>query len=531
MQVVNDFPNLDWQAGFEWSSGAVPTSSDDVLLRDAIRPEASGTIHSLTMDNSFLIVESPFTATDGVMLSGNSEIDIFAASLTASTLSGYDIQPGTAPLVFLYAGASINAAISNIDLRVVLDSPRSFISGQVSDSSITVGGGAVLELGSAVVDSTVAFAGSPATLQLDDPSGVSSSSTLDIGLRDIIDLRGVEATAASYDGHTLTVTKNGGGTLTFTVSGDLAADHVTFTTDGQGGTNLFWTQGVPDGPPLPPINLSDGQVQNGYENATRDVSTQSLTGYTQAGATVTVYDGTHELGTTTADGSGDWTFRLGHLTDGAHSLTATAANAAGTGAPSAALAFTVVTVAPNPFVLYINQVGANWQIFGYTDPNLKIALSDNGTQIGTATADSRGVWSVTVPLSASLTHDFSASSTDAAGNVGTSPGETLFSLRSAPLVGGAGNDVLIAWQSDTLTGGAGHDTFVVDGVFTTRAITDFTPGTDVLELDASAYHNYGWVMSHSTQVGADTVIDVGGHSLTLDGVTRTSLHASDFIFA
>jgi hypothetical protein len=286
------------------------------------------------------------------------------------------------------------------------------------------------------------------------------------------------------------------------------------------------------GPPPPPTGLADAAIVSGYVNAAHDTTTQTLTGDAQAGATVAVFDGAHGLGQALVDGSGHWTLTLGRLADGAHSLTAETISAGETSAASTALAFTVDTHAPVPDVLYINRAGANWTIYGYTDANASVALSDNGVQVGVGHADSRGVWAITVPLSASALHSFTEHSTDAAGNIGASTGAAQFSLASAPLVGGSGDDVLIAWGSDTLTGGAGADRFVVDAVFTHRAITDFSHAQhDVIELDASAYHNYGWVMAHSTQVGTDTVINVNGDLLTLQNVTRTSLQAGDFIFA
>src|SRR5204862_297563 len=69
------------------------------------------------------------------------------------------------------------------------------------------------------------------------------------------------------------------------------------------------------------------------------------------GSTVTVYDGGTPLGTTTADGGGDWSFTVpgaAALGDGTHSITATATDAAGnTSPPSAALSLVIDTQAPS----------------------------------------------------------------------------------------------------------------------------------------------------------------------------------------
>ena len=76
-------------------------------------------------------------------------------------------------------------------------------------------------------------------------------------------------------------------------------------------------------------------------------NTLTLTGTAQANSTVRVYDGATLLGTATANGSGAWSFTTAALADGAHSLTATATDAAGNvSAASAALSVTIDTAAP-----------------------------------------------------------------------------------------------------------------------------------------------------------------------------------------
>ena len=76
-------------------------------------------------------------------------------------------------------------------------------------------------------------------------------------------------------------------------------------------------------------------------------STLTLTGTAEANSTVKVYDGATLLGSATANGSGAWTYTTAALGNGAHSLTATATDAAGnTSAASAAMAVTIDTTAP-----------------------------------------------------------------------------------------------------------------------------------------------------------------------------------------
>ena len=92
--------------------------------------------------------------------------------------------------------------------------------------------------------------------------------------------------------------------------------------------------------PSASFSTDSGTVGDGITND----NTLTLTGTAEASSTVKVYDGATLLGTATANGSGAWSFTTGTLADGAHSLTATATDAAGNiSAASSALAVTVDT--------------------------------------------------------------------------------------------------------------------------------------------------------------------------------------------
>ena len=72
-----------------------------------------------------------------------------------------------------------------------------------------------------------------------------------------------------------------------------------------------------------------------------------MTGTAEADSTVKVYDGSTLLGSATANGSGAWAYTTSALTNGAHSLTATATDAAGnTGSASSAVGVAVNTTVP-----------------------------------------------------------------------------------------------------------------------------------------------------------------------------------------
>jgi hypothetical protein len=88
----------------------------------------------------------------------------------------------------------------------------------------------------------------------------------------------------------------------------------------------------------------------------------------------------------------------------------------------------------------------------------------------------------------------------------------------------------------TLTGGGSYETFVFGPSMKNATITDFVPHTlantnhDVIEFDAGMFSNFSDLLSHATQVGANTVLtDHQGDTFTLQHVTASNLSISDFI--
>jgi hypothetical protein len=64
-------------------------------------------------------------------------------------------------------------------------------------------------------------------------------------------------------------------------------------------------------------------------------------------------------------------------------------------------------------------------------------------------------------------------------------------------------------------------------------ITDFRPGMDKIDLsrtDKFAGADFDELLAAADQIGADTVIDMGEGTLTLEGVDVEDLEADDFIF-
>ena len=100
---------------------------------------------------------------------------------------------------------------------------------------------------------------------------------------------------------------------------------------------------APVAPSIASFSTDSGVVGDGITND----NTLTLTGTAEANSTVKVYDGATLLGTATPMATGAWTYTTAALANGAHSLTATATDAAGNiSAASAALSVTIDTTAP-----------------------------------------------------------------------------------------------------------------------------------------------------------------------------------------
>src|SRR5262249_11504740 len=132
-------------------------------------------------------------------------------------------------------------------------------------------------------------------------------------------------------------------------------------------------------------------------------------------------------------GSGNWSVTSGTLSDGTHSITARATDAAGNTATSAALSVTVDTAAPaapaTPDLTAGSDRGRSGtdHLTANTPPAFTraaeagstVKIVSDGVQVGSGTAASfasaAGI-TITTALSAG-THSITATATDAAGNV------------------------------------------------------------------------------------------------------------------
>ncbi|WP_156490854.1 DUF4347 domain-containing protein, partial [Marinomonas atlantica] len=105
---------------------------------------------------------------------------------------------------------------------------------------------------------------------------------------------------------------------------------------------------APSAPSTPDLSAASDKGSSSSDNKTSD-DTPTLEGTAEANATVTLYDsdGTTPLGSTTANGSGNWSITSSELTDGSHTLSAKVTDSAGNiSIASSTLTVTVDTELP-----------------------------------------------------------------------------------------------------------------------------------------------------------------------------------------
>ena len=254
-----------------------------------------------------------------------------------------------------------------------------------------------------------------------------TGSALDQGIAEAGDLVKV------CDGTTLlgTTTTNATGAWSYTTAPLSDGTHVlTATVTDVAGNTSVASQAVdptiaPPAPPAPAIAAFSPDT--GSVADVTDANVLTLAGTAEANTTVSIYDGSTLLGTTTTNGIGAWSFTTAKLSDGTHNFTATDTDASAiTSVASSALNVTVDTVAPT--VMFTSDVKNSNGSFTVTGTALDkgtveagetIKIYDGTTYLGSTTVDSNGQWSfTTAALSKNehRSHALIATVTDLAGN-------------------------------------------------------------------------------------------------------------------
>ncbi len=124
------------------------------------------------------------------------------------------------------------------------------------------------------------------------------------------------------------------------IPGQITAKMVGATGSGNITLEMITDQGIAGALPDPPVIVSFAPNAGGID----PTSTVTLNGTAEAGSTITVYIGASNLGTTTANGSGNWSFVQTNVSNGTYMYTATATDANGTSGLSSPFSVTVFAV-------------------------------------------------------------------------------------------------------------------------------------------------------------------------------------------
>ncbi|WP_323160395.1 polyurethane esterase [Pseudomonas fluorescens] len=112
-------------------------------------------------------------------------------------------------------------------------------------------------------------------------------------------------------------------------------------------------------------------------------------------------------------------------------------------------------------------------------------------------------------------------------------GDWLFGLDGNDhLIGGAGNDVFVGGAgNDLMESGGGADTFLFSGAFGQDRVVGFTGNDKLVFLGVQGVLPGDDFRAHATAVGQDTLLKFGGDSVTLVGVSLSSLSADGIVIA
>ena len=254
-------------------------------------------------------------------------------------------------------------------------------------------------------------------------------------------------------------------------------------------------------PPPAPIVIAPA---NG---STTNDNTPVYSGTAEANSTVSVIVDGSLVGTAVTNASGTWSLTPATpLADGAHTVRATAMDAAGnTSVPSAANTFIVDTTPPAAPVVLTPANGSitsdNTPTYrGTAEPGISVTVIVDGTPVGMATANASGVWSFTLaaPL-ADGSHTVSATASDAAGNTSPSSAANTFIVDTtppaAPVVLTPANGSRTNDNTPTYTGTAEPNSSV-------KVIVD---GATVATVMADASGNWSFIPTTPLTDGSHTV--------------------------
>ncbi len=183
-------------------------------------------------------------------------------------------------------------------------------------------------------------------------------------------------------------------------------------------------------PATPDLVASSDSGDSSSDNLTNK-QTPTFRGTAEAGATVTLYDGSTLIGTGIANGSGVWSIVSSTLASGVHNISVGQRDVAGnTSARSTTLAVTIDTTAPiapsQPDLLASYDTGVSNSdnitkastlgFAGSAEAGRNIRLVEGSTVLATGKVDGAGLWTLITPTLTNGNHAISTQISDIAGN-------------------------------------------------------------------------------------------------------------------
>ncbi|MEW5562070.1 BapA/Bap/LapF family large adhesin [Enterobacter asburiae] len=499
---------------------------------DTVAPEMP-TITAVTNDNvTPNVVINPGLSTNDTqpLLSGSGEIGSTINVYDGSTLLGTTTVNGSGSWTFTFPVGTTLANGSHT-LTVTATDPAGNTSLPSVGYPIVIDTVAPLvPTLSSVVDDNPGNVGPLVNGQLTNDTTPTLNGRGEAGATVTVYSDGVAVGSALVDGTgnwSVTTSALGNGSHVLTISQKDPAGNISGLTGG-------FTVNVDAVPPAAPVisSVADntapviGVVANGgVTNETHP----TLSGTAEGGATITLYNGSTLLGTTTANALGVWTFTPGTaLTAGTWNITATATDAAGnTGPASDVRSFTVDITAPNAPVIatvfdYQGTVTGNLgngattddlrpTISGTSEANATVKIYDNGTLLATVTANGSGAWSYTPTVDLPQgSHVLTATATDAAGNLSGTSGSVSFVVDSlaplAPVITSLADDVAPGVGPIVVGGSTNDNTPTLTGTAEVGATVNIYDGSTLVGT-AVADALGTWIVTTSPLVD-------GAHSLT-----------------
>jgi hypothetical protein len=147
----------------------------------------------------------------------------------------------------------------------------------------------------------------------------------------------------------------------------------------------------------------------------------TVSGTAEAGSTVRLFEGLNSKGTAQANASGQWSMTLAGVSDGSHSYTAKATDAAGnvSGESSPRTVIVDATIPAAPSIVSPaegSRVRSNFTVSGTAEAGTLVRFLEGTVSKGTAATDSSGNWSINLAGVTEGSHIYKATATDAAGN-------------------------------------------------------------------------------------------------------------------